>query len=75
MFAQVSDVFGIVMNRPVKPDPELLAELEQKTYNVFYVPDAAGNTYVPDQDDFVIPFGIRSLLGFTRCCRAATSSP
>jgi signal transduction histidine kinase len=64
MFAQVSDVFGIVMKAPVKPDPELLVELEQKTYNVFYVPDTVGNAYVPDQDDFVIRFGIRSLLGF-----------
>jgi hypothetical protein len=64
MFAQVADVFGIVMNRAVKPDPELLIELEQKTYNVFYVPDAVGNAYVPDQDDFVSPYGIRSLLGF-----------
>jgi signal transduction histidine kinase len=64
MFAQVSDVFGIVMKAPVKSDPELLVELEQKTYNVFYVPDAAGNAYIPDQDEFVIPFGIHSLLGF-----------
>ncbi len=54
LFAQISDVFGIVMKRPVYPDPELMAELEQKSYNVFYV---------PDQDGIVIPYGTRSLLG------------
>ena len=64
IFAQASDVFDIVMKRPVKSDPELLAGLEQKTYNVFYMPDAAGNAHLPDQDDFVMPNGTRSLLGF-----------
>lgn len=64
MYAQVSDVFGIVMNKPPNSDTDFLIELEQKTYNVFFVPDAVGSEYVPDQEKFVIPYGIRSILGF-----------
>ena len=64
MYAQVSDVFGIVMSRLPNPDAEFLVELEQKTYNVFFIPDSVGSAYVPDQEKFVIPYGIRSILGF-----------
>ena len=64
MYAQVSDVFGIVMNKLPNPDAEFLLELEQKTYNVFFIPDSVGSAYVPDQEKFVIPYGIRSILGF-----------
>lgn len=64
MYAQVSDVFGIVMNKLPDTDADFLIELEQKTYNVFFVPDAVGSDYVPDQEKFVIPYGIRSILGF-----------
>jgi hypothetical protein len=39
-------------------------QLEQKNYNVFYVGEAVGSPYIPAQRDFVIPFGIKSVLGF-----------
>jgi len=39
-------------------------DMAQTTYNVFYLPEAAGNKYVPAQEDFVIPFGVSSVLGF-----------
>lgn len=64
MFAQVSEMFGIVLERAVDPDPDLIIDLEQQTYNIFHVPDAISNYYIPDQADFVIPYGIRSVLGF-----------
>jgi len=48
----------------VKPNPALLLNLEQRTYNVFHVPEAVGSPYVPAQEDFVIPYRIRSVLGF-----------
>jgi sigma-B regulation protein RsbU (phosphoserine phosphatase) len=35
-----------------------------KPYNVFHVPEALGSPYVPVQDDFVVPYGIRSVVGF-----------
>ena len=45
-------------------EPDLVLELEQKNYNVFFVEDAIGSPYIPAQDDFVVPYGVRSVLGF-----------
>ncbi|MBF0607754.1 MAG: GAF domain-containing protein [Magnetococcales bacterium] len=35
-----------------------------KTFGVFYVYDATDNPLVPAQEEFVIPYGIKSVLGF-----------
>ena len=64
MYIQFAETFGVVLDRSVTPDPELIAELEQHSYNVFYVPDARHSEYIPDQKGFVIPYGIRSVIGF-----------
>ena len=64
MYVQFAQTFGVVLDRSVTPDPALIAELEQHSYNVFHVPDARDSEYVPDQEHFVIPYGIRSVLGF-----------
>ena len=42
----------------------LMLDAEQRTYNVFHVPDALGSPYIPAQEDFVVPMSIRSVLGF-----------
>ena len=55
---------GLSIGMVIKPDPNLLLDIEQKTYNVFYVPDALGSPYIPAQREFVIPYGIKSALGF-----------
>lgn len=55
---------GLEINTVLNPDPNLLIVLEKKTYNVFHVPDAVGSPYVVAQEEFVIPFGIKSALGF-----------
>lgn len=64
MYVQFAKTFGVVLDRSVTPDPLLIAELEQHSYNVFHVPDALDSAYVPDQDQFVVPHGIRSVIGF-----------
>jgi hypothetical protein len=33
-------------------------------FKVFHVPEALGSPYIPDQDNFVVPYGIQSVLGF-----------
>ena len=48
----------------IKPDPKFLLDIEQRTYNVFYVSDALGSPHIPAQKEFVIPYGIKSVLGF-----------
>jgi hypothetical protein len=55
---------GIPLGLIIKPEPALLLDMEQRTYNVFHVPDALGSPYIPVQREFVAPFGIRSVLGF-----------
>lgn len=55
---------GVSVNTVIKPDPKLLLDMEQETYNVFHVADAIGSPYVPAQREFVIPYGIRSVIGF-----------
>lgn len=55
---------GLSINMVIKPDLKLLLDSEQSTYNVFYVPDAPNSPYIPAQKEFIIPYGIKSVLGF-----------
>jgi len=64
MISQLIRQLGLDINTVINPDPNLLVEIEQRKYNVFYVPEAIGNPYISAQDSFVIPFGIKSVLGF-----------
>lgn len=64
MVSQLVYQFGLEISSVVNQDPEFMLDANQKTYNVFYVPEAIGSPYIPAQDDFVIPFGIKSILGF-----------
>ena len=64
MFAQVSEIFGIVLEQAVQPDVDLVLDLEHETYNILHVVDAHDSQYVPDQTEFVIPYGIKSVLVF-----------
>lgn len=64
MVSQLIQQFGLPLNALVEPHPELLSDLGQKKYNVFHVAEAVGSPYIPAQEDFVVPYGIRSVLGF-----------
>lgn len=64
MISRLFNQFGVEISAVVNPDPSLIVDMEQKTYNTFYVPDAIGSPYIPDQEDFVIRHGIQSVLGF-----------
>lgn len=55
---------GLNVSMLAQPDPSLLLDLAQRTYNVFYVPQALDSPHIPAQDAFVIPYGIESVLGF-----------
>lgn len=63
MIAQLITQFGLKIEAVVDPDPEIVFDLDQKSYNVFHVPEAEGSPYVPAQD-FVSRYGIKSALGF-----------
>ncbi len=38
MYVQFAETFGVVIERSITPNPALIAELEQSSYNVFHVP-------------------------------------
>ncbi|MBC1279751.1 HAMP domain-containing histidine kinase [Nostoc sp. UCD121] len=70
MIAQIPMIFqliqqlGLNLDTVVRPDLNLLTDLEQRMYNVFYIPDALGSPYIPSQTSFVIPYNIKSVVGF-----------
>ena len=64
MVSQLFDELGVDARRVVDPDHQLPPEVERRPYGVFYVADARDHPSVPAQADFVIPYGIRSALGF-----------
>ena len=64
MFSQLLHQFGVSTAFDVTPKGEWLVDVEEKTYNVFYVPDAVDNPYVPVQKEFVRKFGVASVLCF-----------
>ena len=64
MIAQLIRQMGLDIDLVVRPQADIIPELEGKTYNVFHVEQALGSPYIPAQDEFVIPYGIRSVVGF-----------
>ncbi len=55
---------GVKLREGDAPFSPLLLDGDATDCNVFYIPDAVGSPFVPDQDEFVKRFGIRSVLGF-----------
>lgn len=64
MISQLLHQFGVNAATLLHNNSGLLLEMGQRTFNVFYVPDAVGSPWVPAQQDFVVPYGIQSVLGF-----------
>jgi hypothetical protein len=64
MIAQLIHQFGLDINDVVNPRPDVLLNLHERAYNVFYVNNALGSPHIPAQQQFVVPYGIRSVIGF-----------
>lgn len=64
MIARLINQLGLEVSAVLRPDPAIMMDLEEKTYGVFHVPEAVGSPYIPAQDEFVIPYGVRSVVGF-----------
>lgn len=64
MIAQLITQLGLPIANVVRPSRELLLDQDQTAHNVFYVPRALGSPYIVAQKDFVIRYGIESVLGF-----------
>lgn len=63
MVSSLVKQLGLELNLVVDPDPSCLQDLNETTYNVFYVPQAKGSAHIPAQDDFILPYNIQSVLG------------
>lgn len=64
MIAQLITQFGLPISTLFESHPELLADLGQKSYNVFHVPEALDSPHIPAQKEFVIPHRVRAALGY-----------
>ncbi len=64
MVHQFIDQIGIGISNVLNPDPKLSSELEGRAFNIYHVPEAIGSPYIPAQKEFVVPFGVKSAMGF-----------
>jgi hypothetical protein len=64
MIAQLITQLGLPIANVVRPSRALLLDQEQTTHNVFFVPQALGSPHIVAQEQFVIRYGIQSVLGF-----------
>lgn len=64
MISQLAKQLGLETNILLRPDAQLIVDSAQTAFNVFFVPGAVGSSFIPAQDAFVIPFGVKSVLGF-----------
>ena len=64
MFSQLLQQLGLELDSKAQPDSDLLVDWVEQPLNVFHVREAKGSPLVPAQEEFVIPFGIESVLGF-----------
>lgn len=64
MVAQLVRQLGLDVTQLLAPDPAVIMDLQQRTFNVFHVPQAEGSPHIPAQRGFVDEYRIRSVLGF-----------
>jgi hypothetical protein len=64
MISSLLSQLGVEVETLLSGTNDLLVEPAPSSFNVFYVPDAATSNYIPDQERFVKPAGVRSVLGF-----------
>lgn len=64
MIAQLIQQLGLSIRSVVAPNPEMIVDLHERTYNVFHIPQAVDSPYIPAQAEFVQPYNVQSVLGF-----------
>ena len=64
MIAQLITQLGVPIANVVRPSRALLLDHDQTSHNVFYVPRALGSPHIVAQEEFVVRYGIASVLGF-----------
>lgn len=54
---------GLEVSQVIRPESSILLDADQRSFNVFHVPEALGSPFVPAQS-FVKEHQVRSVLGF-----------
>lgn len=71
MIAQLARQFGLDFAALVLPaQPSGGPETTPRTYGVFHVSEARHSPYIPAQEQFVVPYGVRSVVGFGGALRS-----
>jgi len=64
MISNLINQLGIDVKTIIHGRNDIILDHEEKTFGVFHIPEAGGSPYIPAQDGFIKPFGIRSVIGF-----------
>jgi hypothetical protein len=64
MVSQLLHQLGVDLTSKAQHTSDLPVDWTERTLDVFHVAEAKGSHFVPAQAEFVIPFGIESVLGF-----------
>lgn len=64
MIATLIRDFGLELADVTNPQPESVRNTEGKSYGVFHVEQALGSRSIPAQEEFVVRYGVQSVVGF-----------
>jgi hypothetical protein len=64
MISQLIRQLGVEIGTLLAPPSDMMVDNTQHTFNVFHVLEAVGSPHIPAQQQFVIPYGVQSVLGF-----------
>lgn len=64
MIHRLFTAFGVPLRAVVTVDTDLLVDVQHRSFRVFHVEQALGSPWVPAQEEFVVRYGIKSVLGF-----------
>lgn len=64
MIANLIRQLKLEISKVLKPDPGFILDASDSDCGVFYIPNAEGNEMIPEQENFVKPLGLKSVLGF-----------
>jgi len=65
MIARLLEQLGMPVEQLValEPNADFLLEGSSQDFNVFHVPQALASPFIPAQENFVVPYGVQSVLG------------
>ncbi|MEO5378148.1 MAG: response regulator [Magnetococcus sp. DMHC-6] len=64
MVANLLTQLGLQISEVIQPNPFMQIEEQDQKYNLFFIENARGSPLIPAQEEFVIPYAIRSVIGF-----------